>query len=159
MYTRPHHERKVSMQLLEKNIDYFLPTVQVLDENSKGLIFREKPVFTSYVFVYVEQWQTFHESSRVDGYIRYIKFGEEIVMVSEDVIKHLKLITEHGSWMKIFRRQFVQGQQSTIQRGPLSGMSCKFVKQNNSRTITVNIHLLGTDVSAVIPANYLNHTG
>lgn len=159
MYTKSRHERKASRQLLEKKIIHLVPMIKVPSKNKNVIQVMETPIFPSYVFVYLDSAQVFYDSARVDGCIRYVKFGNEIARVSEDIITNLRIISECGKRVEVHEGTFQVGQRLTITHGPLYGMKCEVLRQQNCKSVTVTLCLLGRVVIAVIPAQHLSVTG
>lgn len=154
MYTKAHHEQKVSRQLSENNIQHYLPMMRVIGPGKNVVIIREKPLFPSYVFVYVDMPATFYKSTSIDGYAKYVRFGNEIATLSNDTIEKLKLITEQGKHIKVQNEILLKGQKLLIRDGPLSGLGCEVIKQRQKNVI-VTVNLLGKVVTAVIARQHL----
>jgi transcriptional antiterminator RfaH len=154
MYTKPNQERKVVSQLVERNLTVFLPLrkMHVVSNGSiSGIACRERPMFPSYVFIKLSQVSDFYHSMEVDGFLKYIRFGNDFPRIDEEVISNLKLILSEGKQIQIARNILPPGCVATIKRGPLAGLTCKVIKHCKSSKIFVSLTLLNNTVSAILP--------
>ncbi|ASZ11952.1 UpxY family transcription antiterminator [Chitinophaga pendula] len=154
MYTKAHHEQKVARQLSDSNIQHYLPMIRVTGTGKNVIVIREKPMFPSYVFVYVDMPATFYKSTGIDGYAKYVRFGNEMATLSHDTIERLKLITTQGRHIKVENEMLMKGQKLMIREGPLSGLGCEVIKQRQ-KNVMVTVNLLGKVVTAVIARQHL----
>ncbi|MBW8685989.1 transcription termination/antitermination protein NusG [Chitinophaga rhizophila] len=154
MYTKSRHEQKVARQLSENNIHNFLPTIKETGTGKNVILIREKPLYPSYIFVYIDTQLTYYNSMNVDGYAWYVRFGNEIATLSSDIIEKIKLITERGRHIEISHSPLPEGQKLLITKGPLCGFGCE-VKKHKQKNVIVTVDLLGKVVTAVIARQHL----
>jgi len=155
MYTRPRHEKTVSRRLSELNIKGYLPVTKTLRTWCDRKRFIEAPLFPSYVFVYLESMLHYNSGLDIEGVLHYVRFGKEVVRVSESIISNIQLIAEHGKDVEVSSEYFQPGQQLFIQRGPLTGLSCEIVRINGGQKILIRVNLLQRNLLLTMPAEDL----
>jgi transcriptional antiterminator RfaH len=155
MYTRPNHEKKISVGLSEMKIDYFLPTVKKLRTWHDRRKFIDMPLFPSYIFVYLKDLYGYFDGLKLDGAISYVKTGKEIARVHETVINSIRVAVDNGDDVEVSDNYLTPGQQLVIKQGPLTGLTCEVVHFNNKTKILVRVHLLQRNILVTLPSHYL----
>lgn len=153
IYTRPKHEKKVSAALTELGIDHLLPTIRTLRTWCDRKKFIDAPMFPSYIFVNLKTRRDYLDALGTDGTLCYIKFGNEVALVRDNVINNLRLVLQSGRDIEVSHVRFNPGQQLVIQEGVFTGLSCEVVEHKNEQKLIVRINLLNTNVLASLPAN------
>lgn len=157
IYTKPRQEKKLGAQLQEKEIAYYLPTIRSLRTWHDRKKFIDMPLFPSYVFVYLPSSQHYFNVMKNEGFLCYVKSGNEIVNVRENTIEEIKFLLAHGSDIEITAHSnFQPGKQVMIRNGPFTGMECRVVKYNNKEKILVSVSLIQRNILATIPVEYLS---
>ena len=142
IYTKPRHEKKVSAQLFESDINNFLPTKKVLRSWHDRKKYVEEPLFPSYVFIYLNELQYFYKGLDIDGALCYVRAGKEIARVSQAVIDNIKLVSSEVKDYEVSATPFTRGRQLVISKGPLTGLSCEVIQYNNKKKLLVRVDLL-----------------
>lgn len=156
IYTRPRHEKKVHSRLTELNVDSFLPTRKVLRTWHDRKKFIEEPLFPSYVFVYLQDQQSFYLSMESDGYLCYVKSGKNNAVVSESIVNNIKLISGRQEEIHISDVRFQPGKKLVINQGPLTGLSCELVEFSGTQKALVRVDLLKRNILLTLsPANLI----
>lgn len=155
MYTKPRHEKKVSLKLTELGIPSYLPTTRVLRTWCDRRKFIETPLFPSYVFTSLEDIRCYYDGLDVEGVLNYVKFGKEVARVSVAIIDNIKLLISRGSEIEVSTECFQPGRQLYIQRGPLTGLSGEIIRVNGNHKILVRVHLLQRNLLVTVPADDL----
>lgn len=153
IYTRPRHEKKVAAQLLEAEIQFFLPLVKSLRQWHDRKKFIETPIFPSYIFVYLEQPEDFYRGLEIDGVLCYVRFGKEIARVRPDIVSNLVLITGNEQDVESTDGFFKPGQKVVIRQGALTGLTCEVVEHYKKQKLLVRVEILNRNVLASIPAD------
>jgi len=160
LYVKSHWEKKVSDSLNSISLETFSPEEKIIRQWSdrKKTIF--KPLFPSYVFVYIRSSLDFYKALSVKGACAYIRFGKEYGIVTEEEIDQIKLIT--GNKIITDIKTNVQlpriGEMKKITYGPLSGLECEILKINNVNKIIVRIDSLQQNIIATIPYYCIEET-
>ena len=141
-YTMPRHESKVSGTLLNLGVTNFLPKRKVLRVQSHRKKYIEAPLFPSYLFVYLENTENYIKCLNLDGILYFIRQGDRIAKVRNDVIEQIRLATDFASEIEISSHRFEEGCKMSIRKGPFAGMLCEIVNHNSKNKILVRVNLL-----------------
>ena len=120
VYTKPRHEKMANKYLCEKNIKTYLPLIKVKRKWSDRYQWIEKPIFTSYIFVYAEK-NEYHNVVQTYGVHHVIKIGGVILPIRESEIEGIRNLIE-GGFNPEPTDYFVIGDEVEIIGGPLKGM-------------------------------------
>lgn len=157
LYVKSRHEKKVYEALKDLLIEVFLPLVKEHRKWNERKAVVQKPLFPSYVFVYINSSLNFYKALSVNGACMYIRFGMQYAKISEEEINKIKLLIGKEYITNIETSSMVPkiGDLMEITNGPLSGFNCKVVKINNEHKIIVRIESLQQNITATIPASFL----
>ena len=133
IYTRPHHEKKVAFELVEKKFSFLFATTKVLRKWHDRNRLIDAPLFPSYIFVFLGNLVDYHSSIEIDGVVNYVKFGSEIAMVKEGIITSLKALLAYGTNIELSAGKFEIGQHVRITQGSLTGLSCEIAEYRNEK--------------------------
>jgi len=142
IYTKPRHEKKVSAQLFQSDINNFLPTKKALRNWHDRKKYVDEPLFPSYVFIYLNDLQHYYKGLDLDGALCYVRAGKEIAQVSQTVIDNIKLVSSEVNEYEVSGTSFSPGKQLVISKGPLTGLSCEVIQYNNKKKLLVRVDLL-----------------
>ena len=108
LYTHPRAERQVSQALQTREIETYLPTVEVWRARRRRG--EEEPLFTCYLFAHIDLEQVGHSAVAWTPGLRYIVGGEagDPIPVPDEVIAYIR----HG-----VAGMGIQGPVTTFQRG------------------------------------------
>ena len=142
IYTKPRHEKKLHIRLSENNLTTFLPTKKVLRTWHDRKKYIDEPLFPSYLFIYLRDMQNYYEGIDAEGSLYYVRTGKEIARVSESLVESIKLVTDAAKDVEVSDTRFQAGRQLVITQGPLTGLACEVVQQNNMQKILLRVELL-----------------
>jgi len=130
LYVRSRNEKKVNTGLQECELKSYLPLFKKTKRwgNRKRTILQ--PLFTSYVFVYIENRKDFIKALNVIGACFFIRFGKKLAKVKPKEIEAIKLLLE-------------------------SNYSEIILSMNNKREVVVHLSSLQTQLAATIPVTCL----
>ena len=120
VYTKPRQEKMTYKYLCEKKIKTYLPLIKVKRKWSDRYQWIEKPMFTSYIFVYAEKNESLN-IVQTYGVHHIIKIGGEIVPIHEFEIEGIRQLIE-GGFNPEPTDYFVVGDEVEIIGGPLKSM-------------------------------------
>jgi len=120
LYTKPRHEKKVYEQLLEKNIETFLPMVKTLRQWKDRRKWVEMPLFNSYVFVNIDLKDKIY-ALRTHGVVRMISFGGIPASIPDWQIEQLVRVIDHPETLEL-ETYLKEGDLVEVTEGPLSGI-------------------------------------
>jgi len=155
IYTKPRHERKVYMGLVERKINTFLPLTRKLRQWHDRKKYIDEPLFPSYVFIYLKDMQNFHEGMDAEGALYYVKAGKSMAMVNESVVNNIRIITDKLTDLEVSEKQFQIGRKLVISQGALTGLSCEVVNYDKKEKILVRVDLLQRNILITLPEDHL----
>ena len=155
IYTRAKHEKKVTLEMIKRNIPFYFPTTNVMRVWHDRQKMLEMPLFPSYIFVYLNTVADYFEAQKPEGVLSYVHFGREVARVRDSVIEGLKYILAIGGDIEVSTERFQLGQELNISHGPFSGLTCEVVKYKNQHKVLVRINLLNRVVLTDLPVSSL----
>jgi transcriptional antiterminator RfaH len=155
IYTRPHQEYKVVSGLAAKDMQVYLPCMNVRKKWSDRIRTVRAPLFPSYVFVYLRNLQEFFYGTNVEGAFDYVRFGKDPAVVKEDVIESVRLIEQGGENLELTEELIKPGDKLVILQGLMCGLTCEVVKKSGKDKILVRVNLLKQSILADLPMSAL----
>lgn len=154
IYTKPRHEKKVHTRLNELNVTSFLPTKKEVSmwHDRKKIV--DKPLFPSYVFVYLNGMKDYYDGMDADGTLYYVKTGKQVARVSDEIVNNIKLAVQTKD-VEVLSGYFQPGHKLVITEGALTGLSCEVVEYESSQKLLVRVDLLQRNVLLTMPEEYL----
>ncbi len=151
--TRSNCERKVSLLLADKGIEYYLPTFRELHQwkDRKKLV--EQPLFPGYLFARIND----SRESRLsvvcsDGVVNILGYGETIEVVPDREIESVRRLLE--STVRCQAHPLLQkGAWVRVKRGPLRNLEGLLVRLKSQSRLVLSISLLSQSVSTEIDAS------
>jgi transcriptional antiterminator RfaH len=156
LYVKSRCEKKVHNVLKENSLQTFLPQVKTIQQWADRKKIVLKPLFPSYVFVYLNSSNEFYRALSVPGTCCYIRFGKEYPKVTEQEISQIKLLIGEKNITSLETTSQLpkSGEIKKINHGPLNGLHCEVIKADNYEKIIVRIDSLKQNIIATIP-NYI----
>jgi transcriptional antiterminator RfaH len=142
IYTRPNHEKKVTERLAELDIGFFLPTIQMLRVWRDRRKFVSRPLFPSYVFVYLKTKENYFQGLETESALYYLKCGKTNARINENVINDIRLFINAGNEIEVSTAYFRPGQQLVVRSGPLTGLDCEVIQHDGKQKVLVRVRLL-----------------
>lgn len=155
IYTKPRHEKKVHTRLRELNIDAFLPLKKKLRTWHDRKKYIDQPLFPSYVFIYLNDFQSYYVGLDMEGVLYYVRSGKEVARVQESVINNIKLAVNHEKDIEISDRPFQPGRKLVLAEGPLAGLSCEVIQLETKKKLLVRVELLQRSILMSFPEESL----
>ena len=154
LYVKSRHEYITQAELIRKNINNFLPSVNRMQQwkDRKKLV--TFPLFPGYLFVYVRP--------SAEEYLRVLKTRGAVNLLSlepgrptpvpDDEINSLRIMVESGQDLDIFPH-LKEGARVRVKKGPLSGAVGTLKARDSQHIFVVNIDILGRGVGVKIYAD------
>lgn len=148
--TCAHHERRVSQQLGQREIENFLPLYQRISQWKDRRVRLEVPLFAGYVFVRLELCRRLRVLE-VPGVARLVGFGGSPAALPDDEIASiqnslkLRLRAEPCPYLAI-------GQRVRIHRGPLQGVEGILVRRKNLLRLVLSVGLIQRSMAVEVDA-------
>jgi len=150
VYTKGRHEKFVSRQLAEREINHFLPMYNSIRRWKDRWKEIDLPLFPGYVFVHV----TGHERLRVlqtPGVVRFVSFSGHPAALQNSDVESLKnamslgIKAEPHPYLKI-------GQKVRMKHGPLAGATGILVRKKDKFRLVISLDLIMRSVVAEVQA-------
>ncbi|MEM7186725.1 MAG: UpxY family transcription antiterminator [Bacteroidota bacterium] len=157
LYVKSRSEKRVHEALQEMSITSFLPLVKTMRRWSDRKKIIEQPLFPSYVFVYINSSLDFYKALSVNGACAYIRFGNQYARVREDEINNIKILIGAKDIENLTTDEtaYEVGDKTVISYGSLCGLECEIIDVHNTNRIVVRIDSMQQNLTAIIPAYYL----
>ncbi|REC61344.1 antitermination protein NusG [Chryseobacterium pennae] len=101
IYTKSRYEKKIGQKLNEQNFKANLPLNTIISQWSDRKKKVESPLFSSYVFVYLETIKDYFKAFTIVGVILFIKLGDRLVRILDDEIYKIKIFLNQFSEVKL----------------------------------------------------------
>lgn len=156
IYTKSRYEKKIAQKLDEQNFKVYLPLNTVVSKWSDRKKKVEKPLFSSYVFVYLNSLKDYSKALSIDGIVLFIKFGGRLVRVLDEEINQIKIFLNQFSQVEIKHSLDLKiGEIKRISSGPFENYECEIIKIDNKQKICVRIDSLQQSLIAKIHSYHL----
>lgn len=154
IYTRPRAEKPVYKRLSEAGIEAFLPLFKTLRQWSDRKKMVEVPLFSSYVFVYVDETD-YDKALKTFGVVKYISFEGRAVSIPQKEIDNLKLIINSDADIEVSREHLKPGQNVEVTHGALKGLRGELLKTSKKHRFLVRIDTINQNLLVSIPESFL----
>lgn len=144
IYTKPRSEKKVAERLNKNGIEAYCPLVKTLRVWSDRKKKVKVPMFTSYVFVRineVDRYQVLEDP----GVLNFVFWLGKPATVKDREIEAIKKISEGGEEVDVANVTFEKGQVVEIPDGPFRGLTGKIIDLSKN-VIMVYIEQLGCKI-------------
>lgn len=145
LYTKPRNEKKVAERLANKGFEIYCPLIKTLRQWSDRKKKVEIPMFTSYVFINVDEKQR-QEALHDPGAMNYVYWLGKPAVVRNSEIEAFRNIVEKGEEVVVEGARMEKGEFIEIQEGPFKGMT-GVVDKTNAQSFTLYIEQLDCKVS------------
>jgi transcription antitermination factor NusG len=136
-YTSANHEKRVSQQLLERSVEYFLPLYASVRHWKDRRIKLQLPLFPGYVFVKLDPRDRLR-ILQVPGVARLVGFNGRPYPLPEGEIESLRAGVMNS--LRIEPHPYLSaGCRVRIKRGPLAGVEGILVRKKNVHRVVLSI--------------------
>ena len=151
---KPNQDKIALINLERQNFEFFQPTFKTISRRqnkSKEII---KPVFPGYIFIAINlEENNWHKINNTRGISSIILFGNEMPLISGELIKELKHNFLLNNDAKIVD-QLKIGMTAKITKGPFAKLIGKIEEIDTDQRIWILLDILGTQTRVSI--NKLN---
>ena len=147
-YTCSRHEKQVSRQLHERQIDFFLPTYQSVRRWKDRRKEVEFPLFPGYVFVNIKETERLRVL-QIYGVVQLVTFNGRPAPLEDNEIESLRngiangICPEPYPYLKIGRRV-------RVKYGPLAGIEGFLVRRKDKYRVVISIDLIMRSIAAEV---------
>jgi transcription antitermination factor NusG len=149
--TRARHEKIVHQQLVDRNVESFLPTVVRSSRWSDRTKRITWPLFPGYCFARFDA-ADFLPVLRCSGALRIVSFGGAPVPVADHELDGIRLLVSsalpYDPWP-----QLREGTSVNVTNGPLRGVVGTLIRKDVDRaSVVLSVELLGCGARVELPA-------
>lgn len=155
IYTKSCHEKRVYDELIYQRYNSFLPLIKQTSIWSDRKKIIERPLFPSYVFVFLNNMFDYQKILYINGVVSFISFDNKLAVVKETEIEMIKIMIENCSEIKLVKQDIKIGEKYQIQSGPLTGYRCEVISIDGKNKLHIQINLLRQNIMAELNASYL----
>jgi len=145
--TKPRAEKKVNELLIRNGFEPYLPLQRSLHKWHDRKKWVETPLFNSYIFVHIRLNQLYHVLEQ-PGITRYVRFGDEIAVISETEIDTLRRLI--ASEKELFVHNISQLKKGArvrlISGGVFEGMEGELISEAKDGNFAVRIECVSSTV-------------
>ena len=153
IYTRPRHEKKVFEQLVEKQIEAFLPLIKRIRQWKDRKKKVEMPLFSSYLFVHIDYKFRF-DVLQIKGVVKIVNFNGIPAPIPNWQIESLKKMLEHPE--KIHLENYIRpGEIVEITDGLFTGMRGMIRNLKGETRLIVTIDGIMQSVSVELDRDFV----
>ena len=154
IYTKPRAEKKVLEQLEKLGYTAYLPLKKEVRQWKDRLKKVEVPLFSSYIFVKVNDKEYIEIPKQVKGFVKYVNIGKQRTEVREEEIDAIKkMIKFSQDTIESSSENFELLEKVEIKSGKLKGLSGRLVEFRGKYRIAVRIESIGTNLLVEINKN------
>tara|TARA_B100001123_G_scaffold259367_1_gene289001 strand:+ start:612 stop:1109 length:498 start_codon:yes stop_codon:yes gene_type:complete len=154
--SKPRSEKIVYDQLLEKGIEAYLPLLKERRKWSDRKKWVEFPLFSSYLFANIELKNSIFVL-QTHGVSSLVKFGEEIAIVQENIIKTIKLAID-GGYQLTPTEYFIAGNEVEVIEGPMKGVKGIVVQLKGKDRLIIKIDAIQQALSINIDSRFIKNS-
>jgi len=152
IYTHQGKELYSVSELNKQNFNTYMPSIMKIVRHSRYIKKVLKPFFPRYIFVNLhldnQEWRKINYTR---GVVKLITSNEKPIMISESVIKELKLLeNDKGFIDEAFVSSYKQGEKLEITNGPLKGIAGIFDGLSEDLRIKVLLNFMGKTMNIPI---------
>ena len=139
-YTCANHEKHVASQLVERDVEHFLPRYSSVRRWKDRRVSLELPLFPGYVFVRLALRERLRVL-QIPGVVRLVGFGGLPTALPDDEMEILRsglcesLRAEPHPYLRA-------GKRARVVRGPLAGMEGIVVRRKNRTRLVLSFDLI-----------------
>ncbi len=154
IYTKAKNEKKVEKQLSELGYEAYLPLKKELRQWKDRMKKVEIPLFSSYVFVKVNNKEYQEIPKQIIGFVKFVTIGGQKIAVRDKEIETIKKMLEYSDEnIVVSNEKFELYQKVEIKKGLLRGTKGKLISFKGKYKIAVRIETIGTGLIVEIDKN------
>ncbi|MCK5145761.1 UpxY family transcription antiterminator [bacterium] len=137
LYTRPRHEFKVSDQLRQKDIEFYLPIQRVLKQWSDRRKWINEPLFRSYIFINSDAKERYR-AVQATGALCVVHIHGQPIKVPHSEIERIQRVLKAVPEVEAVD-YFSRGDPVEIIRGPLMGLRGLFLETAGAARLVIRL--------------------
>ena len=151
--SKPRSEKVAHNELVKKNIESYLPLLKERRKWSDRKKWVEFPLFSSYLFARIDIKDSIFVL-QTQGVNTIVKFGKQIAIVQNSVIKAIRLAMEGGYQLEPVE-YFVEGNRVEVVAGPMKGIKGIVAKLKGQNRLIIKIDAIQQALSIQIESKFI----
>ena len=151
--SKPRSEKVAHNELVKKNIEAYLPLLKERRKWSDRKKWVEFPLFSSYLFARIDIKDSIFVL-QTQGVNTIVKFGKQIAIVQNSVIKAIRLAMEGGYQLEPVE-YFVEGNRVEVVAGPMKGIKGIVAKLRGQNRLIIKIDAIQQALSIQIESKFI----
>lgn len=163
LYTKSRSEKKVYKELLDNEIEAYLPLHTVIKQWSDRKKKIKEPMIRSYVFVKANE-KKHNTILGINGAVRFIRFDGKPASIPEWQIDSMRKMVDNRLPHYYTSQHLKKGEQVTINSGPLTGVEGEVIRESKGKQkVIIRIGNIGYSLVIESPVTFvekciINHT-
>jgi len=153
--SKPRSEKVAYKELVNKNIEAYLPLLKERRKWSDRKKWVEFPLLSSYLFARINLKDSIFVL-QTQGVNTVIKFGEKIAIVQDDVIKAMRLAIDGGYQLEP-TDYFVEGDLVEVIAGTMKGVSGIVARLKGQSRLIIKIDAIQQALSVQIESKFIKN--
>ncbi len=156
VYTRSRAEKKVLIELQQKEIESFLPLQKKLRQWKDRKKWIEIPLISGYCFVHISRKEYF-SVLQTSNVVCYITFEGKAAIIPDAQIAALKqMLKQFDFEVTVSTENFEPGKKVEVIEGPLIGLRGELLEARGKRKFILRVTQISSTFSVEIPASQLS---
>ncbi len=153
--SKPRSEKVAHNELVKKNIEAYLPLLKERRKWSDRKKWVEFPLFSSYLFARIDIKDSIFVLE-TQGVNTIVKFGKQIAIVQNSVIKAIRLAMEGGYQLEPVE-YFLEGNRVEVVAGPMKGIKGIVAKLRGQNRLIIKIDAIQQALSIQIESKFIRN--
>jgi len=154
VYVKSRSEKRVALDLEMDGIEYYLPIIKVLKKWSDRRKWVEEPLFKSYMFVYIEEYEH-SKVLQIRNVVKYINFEGKAAAIRPEQIEAIKYYLNEKDPENIENQTWDKGTKVEVISGSMSGLKGELINVRGKNKVKVEIDVVGQSIVIEIPKSKL----
>jgi transcription elongation factor/antiterminator RfaH len=153
LYLRSRFEKRVNEELLQKDVETFLPLIEEVHTWSDRKKKVKEPLFRGYIFVKTDMLNK-ETILQTDGVVKFVGIREQASPIPENQIEWLRRIIGEPAAIKR-ENYFDVGQRVRVTAGPLIGVEGIITRYQTESRVVISLTAIAQSVSVQVPSELL----
>jgi len=151
LYTMPQCEKRISLFLSKRKIDYYLPLVPKKRKWSDRIKVVEFPLFPGYLFIHMPFYQRRLDVLLHPSALRFVQHEGRPAIIPDDDIGYLHILVDNANDLQAHPEENLpEGQKVIVRSGPFKGIRGVVARVKNKDRIFVKLEHCALMASAEI---------
>ena len=147
-YTRPNHERRVALELVERGVENFLPQYESLRKWKDRQVLLAMPLFPGYVFVHLALQHKL-KVLQISGVASLVGFAGKPAAIPGEELERVRGLLKRG--IRATPHPYLKaGRRVRVRSGPFAGLEGIIVRRNNRRRLVISLALIERAIAVEI---------